>query len=304
MEQTVSSFRKALSNAQKHYSKFRTRTNYSLPDKLENLLHLSPEEFLLLTGSIRYGLPPETLSLILRIPLDTIEFRTELLRNNIHLTSAEIKDIHLQLQPLEKRRFSQLQKLKNKFRPQRFLWESLLIMCVIIVVLWMIPELRNRYEKWIQRKTSEYFVSGEMKDSPIPPELNLKPNIIEPETVSAVEEPDAADTVKVERKQPRASQGEVWRFSFTGSAKIDLEKELKNILQKHTEKPLRSSVAPGGIQYDAFVEVKDLVPLKVEFEGIADSQSHTLKMSWYKKKMATKKIPSGHVEVVIWISTI
>ena len=304
LEQTVNSFRKAISTAQKHYIKFRARTHYSLPDKLENLLHLSPEEFLILIGSIRYELTPETLSLILKLPLDTLEFRTEFLRNNIQLTNAEIRDIHLKLKPLEKRRFSQIQKLKNKFRPQRFLWESTFIMLAIIIVLWMIPELRNRYEKWIQKKTSEYFVSGELKDAPIPPELNLKPNVIEPEAVSTTEESSTASAPKTERKQPRASEGEVWRFSFTGSAKIDLEKELKKTLQKHTPQSPRSSIAPGGIQYDAFVRVNELVPLKVAFEEIADSQIHTLKMSWYKKKMATKKIPSGHVEVVIWISTI
>ncbi len=304
LEQTVNSFRKAISNAHKHFIKFRLKSHYALPDKLESLLHLSPEEFLLLVGSIRYALTPDELSLILKLPVETITFKVDHLRKLIQLNDFEIKDIHLRLKPLEKRRFSQIQKLKNKFRPQRYLWESFIIMFSVIFVLWSIPEFKKRYEKWIEKKTSEYFVSGSIKDAPIPPELDTKPSIIEPEVIAAVEEQPVSDATKAERKQPKALEGEVWRFSFTGSAKIDLEKELKTFIQKHTTQTIHSSIAPGGIQYDTLIKVSELIPLKIEFESIADSQSHTLKMSWYKKKMATKKVPSGQVEVVIWISTI
>ena len=305
LKQTVECFRKAIAIAQRHFSKLRTKTHYGLPEKLENLLHLSPGDFLLLIGSIRYGLSIETLSLILKTPKETLIFKSQHLRNNILLSDAELKEIHSQLQPLEKKRHSQIQKIKNRFRPQRFLWESAFIMFAIMIVLWSIPELRNRYEKWIQKITSEYFVSGEIKEAPIPPELNNKPTIVIQADPVSNEDTNITDAAKTERKQPKATEGEVWRFSFTGSAKIDLEKELKSILQKYTPQIPKSSVAPGGIQYDAFVKVSDLIPLKIEFESLSDTQSHTLKMSWYKKKnMGTKKIPSAHVEVIIWISTI
>lgn len=305
LEQTVNSFRKAITNTNKHYSKHRTKAHYALPEKLESLLHLSPEEFLILVGGIRYGLSLDALSLILKRPIETIRFRIEHLRNSIQLSEHEIKEIHLSLKPLEKRRFSQIQKIKNKIKPQRYLWESMIIMFSIIMVLWSIPALRGRYENWIQKKTSEYFVSGAIKEAPIPPELDTKPNVIEPEAINTTEEPLTTDSAKAERKQPKASDGEVWRFSFTGSAKLDLEKELKSITEKYASQPPRTSRAPGGIQYDAFVKVSELIPLKMAFEAIADTQTQTLKMSWYKKKgMPSKKVPSGHVEVVIWISTI
>jgi len=305
LQQTVDSFRRAIEISQKHFSKLRTKTNYALPDNLENLLHLSPGDFLLLIGSIRYGLSLDTLSLILKTPKETLQFKAQHIRNTISISDVALKEIHEQLQPLEKKRHSQMQKIKNRFRPQRFLWESAFIMFAIMIVLWSIPELRNRYEKWIQKKTGEYFVSGEIKEAPIPPELNNKPNIVIQADPAPVEDLSLSDATKTERKQPKASEGEVWRFSFTGSAKIDLEKELKAILQKYSPQTAKSSIAPGGIQYDTFVKVSDLIPLKVAFETLADTQIHTLKMSWYKKKnMPNKKIPSGNVDVIIWISTI
>jgi hypothetical protein len=67
----------------------------------------------------------------------------------------------------------------------------------------------------------------------------------------------------------------------------------------------KGSIAPGGIQYDSFVKISDLIALKMAFETLTENQPHTLKMSWYKKKnMGTKKVPDAHVEVVVWISTI
>ena len=305
LEQTTISFRRALSATKKHYRKFRVKAHYSLPEKLETLLHLPPEEFLLLLAPIRYDLDENTLSLILKIPIETIRFKINHLHSKIGLSDLEIKTLHSRLHPLEKKRFSQIQKIKSKFSPQRFLWESSLVMAVVIFILWSIPEIRGRYEKWVERKTSEFFVSSAIKDAPIPAELNSKPNIIENETASSTEELIATEKPKSERKQPKAYEGEVWRFSFTGTSKNDLEKELKSILQKYSSQPPKGSVAPGGIQYDSFVKVNDLIALKMAFENLTDTQSHTLKMSWYKKKnMGTKKIPSAHVEVVIWISTI
>ena len=305
LRQTVDCFRKAIMFSKRHYLKYRAKSHYALPESLEELLHLSPENFLLLVGSIRYGLNGDTLSLILKTPKETLLFQEQQLRDKTSLTDPDLSQIHLRLQPLEKKRFSQIQRIKNKFRPQRFLWETTLIMLAIIIVLWSIPELRNRYEKWIQKKTSEYFVSGEIKEAPIPPELNTKPAVVETDTSTTEEAAPAETSPKLERKQPKVVAGDVWRFSFTGSAKIDLENELKTILQKYSDQPPKSSVAPGGIQYDEYVKVDDLIQLKVDFESIADSQSHTLKMSWYKKKsVVTKKIPGGHVEVVVWISTI
>jgi len=303
---TVESFRKAVTISQKHFSKLRVSANYSLPEPLEELLHLAPEDFLLILGSTRYQLSNETLSLILRIPIDTLSFRAKNLLNKVAIPEAELKNIHLQLAPLEKKTHSTLQKIKNRFRPQRFLWESAFIMFALVIVLWSIPELRGSYEKWIQKKTSEYFMSGEIREAPVPPELNNQPTIIEQTDPTVTEElATTTDEARAERKQPKATEGEVWRFSFTGSSKIDLEKELKAIVQKYSAVPPKSSIAPGGIQYDAFLKVADLIPLKMEFESLTDPQSHTLKMSWYKKKnMGTKKIPSAHVEVVIWISTI
>jgi len=305
LEQTTVSFRKALTATHKHYRKFRVKAHYALPEKLEALLHLPPEEFLLLLAFIRYNLDENTLSLILKTPIETIKFKINHLKSKINLSDIEIKTLHTRLQPLEKKRFSQIQKIKSKLSPQRFIWESSLVMAVVIFILWSIPELRGRYEKWVEKKTSEFFVSSAIKEAPIPAELNTKPTIIEAETISSTEESVGIDKPKSERKQPKAFEGEVWRFSFTGTSKTDLEKELKSILQKYSSQPPKGSVAPGGIQYDSFVKVSDLIALKMAFESLTDTQSHTLKMSWYKKKnMGTKKIPSAHVEVVIWISTI
>lgn len=305
LEQTTQSFRKALVATQKHYSKYRAKAHYSLPEKLETLLHLKPEDFLILLAKPRYQLDENTLSLILRIPADTIEFRINHLKETIHLNEQEIKTLHTRLQPLEKKRFSQLQKIKNRSTPKKFIVESLVVMVAVIFVLWTIPELRTNYEKWVEKKTSEFFVSNEIKEAPIPAELNTKPVIIEPETTSSDDEAALAKKTKPERKQPKVNAGEMWRFSFTGTGKTDLEKELKSILQNYSMQSPKGSIAPGGIQYDSFVKISDLIALKMAFETLTENQPHTLKMSWYKKKnMGTKKVPDAHVEVVVWISTI
>jgi hypothetical protein len=304
LEQTVRSFRNAISAASKHHSKVRSKSHYSLPEKMESLLHLKPEDFLIVLAQTRYAIDMDTLSIILKTPPETISFKLSHLKRTLNLNEQEIKTLHTRLQPLEKKRFSQLQKIKNRSSPKKFIIESIVVMSAVLFVLWTIPKIRGKYEKWAEKKTSEFFVSDEIKDAPISPELNTKPIIIENEVTSSEDSPQLQKP-KSERRQPKVFAGEVWRFSFTGSGKTELEKELKEILQKYSSQPPKGSIAPGGIQYDAFVKVNDLISLKMAFENMADNQPQTLKMSWYKKKnMGTKKIPDAHVEVVIWISTI
>jgi len=304
LEESVLSFRNAISHTKKHFHKFRTKSHYGLPEVLESIIHLSPEEFFLLLAKPRYNLSTETISLILKLPEETITFQTNHLRSLIQLSDTDLKSLHTKLQPLEKKRFSQVQKLKSKLRPQRFILESVVTTVTVVFVLWSIPQIRKKYDNWALKKTSEYFVSNEIKEAPIPVELNNKPNIIEPEAAESTEEARSQQP-KAERKQPKVSEGEVWRFSFTGTAKGDLEKELKAIVQKFAAQQLKPSVAPGGIQFDTFIKTSDLIEIKTAFESLTDAQANTLKMSWYKKKnMGTKKIPSAHVEVVVWISTI
>lgn len=304
LEQTVRSYRKALEACRKHFIKTRTKSHYSLPEKLETLLHLKPEDFLLILGQSRYHLDLDTLSLILQEPTETLSFKIQHLRDTVQIGENEVKTLHTRLQPLEKKRFSQLQKIKNRSSPRKFILESVAVMCSVLFVLWSVPKIRGKYEKWAEKKTSEFFVSDAIKEAPISPELNTKPVIIETEITSS-EDPSIAQKPKSERKQPKVSAGEMWRFSFTGSGRTDLEKELKALLEKYASQSPKGSIAPGGIQYDSFVKVNDLISLKMAFENLADNQPQTLKMSWYKKKnMGTKKIPDAHVEVVIWISTI
>lgn len=177
-------------------------------------------------------------------------------------------------------------------------------MIAVIFILWSIPEIRKKYENWALKRTSEYFVSNEIKSAPVPAELDKRPNIIQSDEASEDSTSSLREKQKAERKQPKVTDGDVWRFSFTGTGKGDLEKELKDIVQRFSAQPIKPSVAPGGIQFDTYVKSSDLIEIKMAFESLTDSQSNTLKMSWYKKKMGTKKIPSAHVEVIVWISTI
>jgi hypothetical protein len=301
---SVVCFRNAISNAEKHYEKFRSKSHYYLPEKIEEILHLPPDDFFLLLSIPRYGLTLNEISLILQIPEDTLSFRIKHLQLKLSLTDSELKNIHSSLKSIEKRRFSQIQKLRNKLKPQRFILESMVTMTAVIFILWSIPEIRKKYENWALRKTSEYFVNNQIKDAPVPADLDKKPTIIESEEEKLITTEATIEKPKAEKKQPKVTEGEVWRFSFTGTTKGDLEKELKGIVQRFSDLMIKSSIAPGGIQFDTFIKVSDLIEIKTEFEKHTSTQSNTLKMSWYKKKMGTKKIPSAHVEVIVWISNI
>lgn len=305
LEQTIHSFRKALHLGKKHHEKIRSKTIHEKEQEHNTLHELSPEDFLIVIARKRYGISSETLSLILKTPVDSLRFREDHLIERLKVHDEDIKNLHLKFRIHEKKGTTHFQSLKHKIRPQRFIWESSIIMALILFLLWSIPSLKKRYDLWVERKTNEYFILQNTKDSPIPEEFKTKETSLNPE-INTTEEPAIQEPqLKTERKQPKVSEGEVWRFSFNGYSKENLNEEIKEALQNYTEQTVKSSVAPGGTQYDAFVKTDDLISLKMKLESFADAHPSTLKMSWYKKKnMGGRKIPTAHVEVLIWISTI
>ncbi len=120
-------------------------------------------------------------------------------------------------------------------------------------------------------------------------------------------------------KQPKVNEGETWRFSFTGQGQSDLDAQINEILESKTSQKIKPLVVPGGVQFEFFLPTSAVISLKSEFEQLtatlqkkstAQTPNNSLpmgivNMSWYKKRnLGSRKIPSGNVLVIVWISTL
>jgi hypothetical protein len=202
----------------------------------------------------------------------------------------------------------------------RFLTETGLVLSALIFLMWLIPEIRNRYETSIQRRINDYLIESTITDAPAPEGTSKTPRVIQPlpeETARAEAAEPVAPKAEASNKRPlKVNAGETWRFSFTGASTQEILNGLGTVLSKMGKDSPKSVTVPGGIQFDFYVPVQELAVLKINLEemtgqlqrrlsGGPDDPQSSVNMSWYKKRgMQGRKIPNGQVEVVIWVSTL
>jgi hypothetical protein len=297
---------------------------------LRELLQLRPEDFLIVMASHRYSIPDEELSIILGVSGDHLRFRRNQLQELIangkadelkKICTAPVAAINQEVQQSQQHRRNIADRFRALPLPARFLFETGFVLSVLIFLMWLIPEVRNRYESSIQKRINDYMIESTISDAPAPEGTSKTPRIVEapPSDVSkdlAPEEPESKSTDSQNKRPLKVNTGETWRFSFTGPATNDIMSGITDTLQKMGYEDVKSVTAPGGIQFDFFVPVKDLSNLKLNLEEMtAHLQRRTsssapdtpavVNMSWYKKRgMTGRKVPVGSVEVVIWVSTL
>ncbi|MBS1959844.1 MAG: hypothetical protein JST80_10255 [Bdellovibrionales bacterium] len=294
----------------------------------KQLMQLQPKDLLILLSEQRYGMPDEELSIIIEVSKEHILFRRNQLAEMVTHKRDELKKVcTAPVATLSEENKSSQNSHKNiseRFRslplPARFLIETGMVLSVLIFLMWLIPEVRNRYENSIQKRINDYLIESTISDAPAPEGTSKSPKIVQPppeETrVADTDEPDVKIEDAKSKKPLKVNDGETWRFSFTGTGTNDITTEIQNILKKIGQDQVKSTVSPGGIQFDFYIPTKELANLKSSLEQMtavlqrkAKSNSPDaptpISMSWYKKKnMIGRKINAGHVEVVIWVSTL
>ncbi len=327
---------KATLKALRPHSKLRPESRFnrhSHQDRLINEIHqLKLDDALILTSGELFPIPADHLSLALRIAAESILFRrTQLLEKfkEDGLTLSELKlPIRVPEAPQAGESFQTTDKISMVRRFQRlpmaarFLIETGLVLLGLLALLWIIPEIRNRYETSIQKRINDYLIESSLVDSPAPNGTSKTP-VINPEAQTPAatddEEENTAQKSSSEevssRKQPKVNEGETWRFSFTGSDTPDIETSVNSALQKLNVDDKKPTTVPGGIQYDFILPVGNVLSLKSMLEqsvaeiqqrgGSKGSISNLANFSWYKKqRMNTRKVPPGNVQIIIWISTL
>ncbi len=290
------------------------------------LLKLPPEDALLLCSDNLCPIPLKAISLALQTPEPSLIFRRNQLETLFREHHFDLNDL-LPSESSENRRSSRsLSKRRGPISTfqslplaARFLLETVFVLSLLLGLLWVIPEVRNRYESSIQSRINEYLIESALVDSPAPEGTSKEPKTpilgeqmdsqVEPVTKSSSDAPS-------QKRQPKVNAGETWRFSFTGSATSEIEERILGILEQmglEGQKPLN---VPGGIQLDFMLESSRLLDLKIKLEDAitqiqrkaTSAQTSTIayaNMSWYKRLMqGNRKVPAGHVQVIVWISTL
>jgi hypothetical protein len=291
------------------------------------LLKLAPADALLLCSSRLFPIPMEALSLALQQPEESLRYRVERLSKMFQEQDLSIDSLKNPTQPRPARTKSMRRRGKDLLTsfhalPMgiRFLIETSFILVSLLLLLWFIPEMRNRYETSIQARINEYLVESALLDAPAPEGTSKEPKsplIQEGATLESEENiTKSSSEAPAQKRQPKVNEGETWRFSFTGSATNEMEAGILEALRSlgvSEQKPLN---VPGGIQFDFVLETGKLLNLKTQLEStVGELQRKSViaqttplayaNMSWYKKKnMGTRKIPTGHVQVIVWVSTL
>jgi hypothetical protein len=269
----------------------------------------------------------EALSLALQQPEESLRYRVERLSKMFQEQDLSIDSLKSPTQPRPARTKSMRRRGKDLLTsfhalPMgiRFLIETSFILVSLLLLLWFIPEMRNRYETSIQARINEYLVESALLDAPAPEGTSKEsksPLIQEGATLESEENiTKSSSEAPAQKRQPKVNEGETWRFSFTGSATNEMEAGILEALRSlgvSEQKPLN---VPGGIQFDFVLETGKLLNLKTQLEStVGELQRKSViaqttplayaNMSWYKKKnMGTRKIPAGHVQVIVWVSTL
>ena len=289
------------------------------------ILRIEPSDCLILTSENLFQIPKASLSLALKTSEESIDFRRKQLQSIFDeegVTVSEIAKLVYVTQNIEKSTLPDRVDLVRRFQrlplALRFMIESGTVLAALLALLWVIPEIRNRYEVSIQKRINDYLIESSLVDSPPPAGLTPQAPIpaedapAEPEEDPSVTK-SSSDAV-TSRKQPRVNEGETWRFSFTGTATSDIESAASIAIQKLNIELPKPVTVPGGIQFDFIAPVDQVIPLKTSLEqqtleiqskNASGGPGSVANFSWYKKRnMGTRKIPSGHVQIFVWISTL
>ena len=329
---TVSAFKESIKLLKRFRKSSLVHTSHAQPPPetrlYYELTHFTPEDCLIMLSKDRYELSDSTLALIFQKSELSVQFRRNQLAR--YLSSEKISFNHskdLTPIPQQEPEFRAVQIHKSIFQRFkalpfliRFSLETGLVLSTLVLLMWIIPEIRNTYENSVQKRINDYLIESSLIDSPAPVGTSKTPKtpIPEAEVKDEVEANEPAETTTAVRKQPKVNDGETWRFSFTGSQTTEIETGVQDTLKKlhvETTKPL---TVPGGLQFDLLVPTQTLIRLKESFEDMTNEMqrkaglakqpgvsSSGVNLSWYKKRnMGTRKIPSAHVQVIIWISTL
>lgn len=291
------------------------------------LLKLPPSDALLLCSNHLYPIPLRSLSLALRQPEESLLYRKERLSalfQEQDLSIDSLRNLAVSKPARSRSMRGRGRDLLTSFQALpmgiRFLIETSFILVFLLLLLWFIPEIRNRYETSIQTRINEYLVESALLDSPAPDGTSKSPKAPLAQDSAGLDTDEgitkSSSETPAQKRQPKVNEGETWRFSFTGSATNEMEAailETLHQLKASEQKPLN---VPGGIQFDFILETGKLLGLKEKLEStVSELQRRSLvaqttplayaNLSWYKKKnMGTRKIPPGHVQVIVWISTL
>ncbi len=300
-----------------------------LQNHLAEIYTLAPEDALLLASEPPFNIPTAKIALACSSPIESLEFRKSNLKKQLQKSGVNLDQaftpIELKTSPLSltaKPRRSLIQSFYGLPIGVRFTLESSAILVGLMGLLWIIPEVRNRYENSIQKRINDYLIESSLLDAPAPDGTSKTPKApVILETPEDSKEHDLVNKSSSEepttRKQPKVNEGETWRFSFTGASTNEIEDGIINTLKKIPADGAKPITVPGGIQFDFVLETDRLITLKNTLETmVGDLQrksitskskqiASSVNMSWYKKRnMGTRKIPSAHVQVIIWISTL
>ncbi len=204
----------------------------------------------------------------------------------------------------------------------RLFTESTLILGILVLIFWVIPEMRATYDRLVIKKVNSYLLEDVLTSAPVPPGMEVKTpsNIPQPtaETNPAEEQPVNLSPEK--SKPPKVSAGELWRFSFTGSDATRIQEMIDQSLTSAINEKQKASSVPGGIQYEFDIPTNSLAPLKIAFEtgllklrnelsreaqSASGDTGASVHLSWYKRPYQGDKKPgAGKIRVVVWISTL
>lgn len=297
---------------------------------IANTLQLSAEDFLILASSIRGSISEEDLSILLGVSRDHLQFRRQqILRMFTDSQKNEVQKWFLAGNTTNRsetnsqsgaRKGGWTEKLRSLPTGFRFFAETGLVLGALVFLMWLIPEIRNRYEKSIQRRINDYLIESTISDAPAPEGTSKTPRIVQPipeeAPLAAEAEPTPGKSESSTKRPLKVNAGETWRFSFTGSATQDILNGLSSVMKRMGKEEPKSVTVPGGIQFDFYLPAQDLSQLKLNLEEMTfqlqrrlsqgpDDSMSAINMSWYKKRgMTGRKIPNGQVEVVIWVSTL
>jgi hypothetical protein len=292
------------------------------------LTQLNPEDCLIMIAAERYQMTSAELSLILKRSSESIEFRRNQLKQTfaeesipfVDPTQLKPKDLIIQLTSASPERIhrSVYQSFQSLPFAIRFTVETLSVLFTLVFLMWVIPEIRNTYENSVQKRINDYLIESSLVDSPAPEGTSKTAKVVpspDPQTDSEPENEPNNTASAASKKQPKVNDGETWRFSFTGAMTNELEAGILSILKKQGLEEHKPLTVPGGIQFDFTLRVQDVISLKTSLEDMTSSVQQktsatrqnmmsSANMSWYKRRMQGRKIPSGNVQVIIWISTL
>ena len=318
----------------------------SLEKTYLEVLRMDPVDCLILTSESLFQIPKAHLSLALKTSTESISFRRKQLLTIFEEEGIAVPELQKLLKNTTRLRSERVSSKMNwveRFQRLplsiRFTLESGVVLLSLTTLLWIIPEVRNRYENSIQKRINDYLIESSLVDAPPPsPQIqdhNLPHSSSEPSLVSGpvnqahispteaeednliVDKSSSVNMSEVNsRKQPKVVAGETWRFSFTGTgpATTDIESAISAEIQRLNVATAKPTLVPGGIQFDFLIPVDQVIALKMSLERktyeIQQKYSPTnagsiANFSWYKKRnMGTRIIPGAHVQVIIWISTL